>query len=224
MLLCSPDWSFTGPEQARQADFGGRWQGMVGEQTSQPVSGAEEVGPQVARRHAWVGALALVRCQQWHFLTMAIHKQASQQRCSVPGGMKNRPWVGFYSKGGGDVWDTHALNMTQTHFLINALIKISFCLILFLLSHTHTQTHTPFHTRQKKATPIWLLSLMGKGTIGVSSRVRWLCRRLVCLSAVMGSWHLGVRANFCPFSSTMVRVEVKGFSSSARTSFSLRWD
>ena len=150
MLLCSPDWSFTGREQARQADFGGRWQGMVGEQTSEPVSGAEEVGPQVARRHAWVGALALVRCQQWHFLTMAIHKQASQQRCSVPGGMKNRPWVGFYSKGGGDVWDTHALNMTQTHFLINALIKISFCLILFLLSHTHTHTNTPPLSHQTK--------------------------------------------------------------------------
>ncbi|KAI9537349.1 hypothetical protein NQZ68_025205 [Dissostichus eleginoides] len=47
------------PEQARQADFGGEWRGMAGEQTSELVSAAEEVGPQVARRHAWVGALAL---------------------------------------------------------------------------------------------------------------------------------------------------------------------
>lgn len=44
--------------------IGEEWQGMVGEQTSEPVSAAEEVGPQVARRHAWVGALAFVRCQQ----------------------------------------------------------------------------------------------------------------------------------------------------------------
>lgn len=42
----------------------GEWQGMVSEQTSEPVSVAEEVGPQVARRHALVGALVLVRCQQ----------------------------------------------------------------------------------------------------------------------------------------------------------------
>lgn len=84
MLLCSPDWSFTGPKQARRAGCGGEWQGLAREQTSGPVSAAEEVGLQVARRqHTWVGSLALIRCQQWHFLTMSLHKHASQQRWSV---------------------------------------------------------------------------------------------------------------------------------------------
>lgn len=141
MLLCSPDWSFTGLEQARQADFGGEWQGMVEEQTSEPVSAAEEVGPQVARRHAWVGALAVVRCQQWHFLTMAIHKQASQQRCSVLGEWRTgheRILQHTQAKeeetyGSAYTW-IHALNMTHTlsHKHTNK------DLILFLLTHIHT--------------------------------------------------------------------------------------
>lgn len=81
-----------GPEQSRQANCGGEWQGLARWQTNQLVSAGEEAGPQVARRgHTWVGSRALIRCQQWHFLTMSIHKQASQQRCSVLGEWKKGP-------------------------------------------------------------------------------------------------------------------------------------
>lgn len=82
-------------EKARQADFGGEWRGMAGEQTSDPVSAAEEVGPQVARRRAWIGERALIRCQQWYFLTMALHKQASEQRWSVLREWRTAFWVAF---------------------------------------------------------------------------------------------------------------------------------
>lgn len=135
MLLCSPDWSFTSPEQARQADFGGEWRGMAGEQTSELVSAAEEAGPQVARRHAWVGALALVRCQRWHFLTMAIHKQESQQRASVPREWRTGPgWVLQHTQAKeedmyGSVCIKHD---TLAHKHTNK--------DLFLLTHTHTST------------------------------------------------------------------------------------
>lgn len=147
MLLCSPDWSFTGPGQARQADFGRTWRGMVGEQTREPVSTAEEAGMQVARRHAWVGALALVKCQQSHFLTVAIHKQASQQPCSDLGEWRiglGADFTAHTTKGGGDVREGSYVNTCikhETHSLSHKHANKDLFLSRSLSSHTCAHLH-----------------------------------------------------------------------------------
>ena len=104
---------------------------MAGEQTSEPVSAAVEAGPQVARRQrSGVGSVAPIRCQQGHFLTMSIHKQASQQRHGVLGGMKNRPRAGFTK-------EEATVENGGAHLLIKTPIKISLSLARPLFSHTH---------------------------------------------------------------------------------------
>lgn len=73
--------------------------GKASEQTSGPVSAAEEVGLQVARRQrtrVWLPSDPSSSCQQWHFLT--IHKQASQQRCHVLREWRTGLWVHFTTK------------------------------------------------------------------------------------------------------------------------------
>lgn len=78
-----------------------------------------------------------------------------------PGGMKNRPWADFTAHtgtGGGDVWERTYVDTCikhDTHFLINALIKISFCLVP---PHTSTEAHLLLRAgrpRLRRAKPVW---------------------------------------------------------------------
>lgn len=70
----------------------------------------------------------------------------------------------------------------------------------FKCQRYQTLLKSPFHTEQKHPqtpTNIWLLSSVVNGTIGICSRVRWLCSSYGYLSAVMETWDPGGRAHFC---------------------------
>lgn len=99
MQLCSPDWSFTGPTEARQADCGGEWR-RKGQRTNKRASvrsgGGWAAGARRQRTWVWLPSDPSSSCQQWHFLT--IHKQASQQRCRVLREWRTGLWVHFTTK------------------------------------------------------------------------------------------------------------------------------
>lgn len=103
MLLFSPDWSFTEPEQARQAHFGGEWEGLVGERTSGPVSAAERARLQVAKGARLVWRSRSRQMPALTFPVYAAHKQASQQRCRVLREWSKEPWTDFKGKRRGRV-------------------------------------------------------------------------------------------------------------------------
>lgn len=71
---------------------------MVNKQASQCV--LEEVGSQVARRHAWFGAPALITCQQWHFWTMAFTQAGIPATVQCDEGMKSGTLGRFYNSHG----------------------------------------------------------------------------------------------------------------------------
>lgn len=123
MQLCSPDWSFTGPTEARQADCGGEWQ-RKGRQTNKRASvrggGGWAAGGEEAARSGLAPKRSLVIMPA---LTFPDYTQAGiPATVPCPEGMKNRPLGAFYNKARQrrpPLTGAH----THAHLPINTLLK-----------------------------------------------------------------------------------------------------